>query len=202
MRHHIVRITLFLLAIAFIIAVAWFVSSPDYEPALTSLAFLTTITGLFIDRWLAAREKRRELLYALAHELYMNLQILNDPKFKSQDELCKSPIVYPRLFSSVLSTAISSGAFTETRDRHLFRLMHQWQERVSEFNRRLDITELRTFLHPNEKELKAFRERLTDGAVLSDTQDVLRELSSHLVDKYAKESGVGRDTVLFDVSEK
>jgi len=197
MRHIIVRVTFVSLLLAFLIAIAWFIYSPDFEPALTSIALIATIMGLFIDRWLANRERRQELLHALAHELYTNLQVLADPVFHPDIEPRKVPTVYPRLFVATLETVIASGAFIENRDRRLFQLMHSWQERAKDFNRRLDITELRTFTNPSEDEISRVRNTLTSGKVLSETKRVLQELSSHLVDNYAKESGVGRDTILF-----
>jgi hypothetical protein len=201
-RHYIVIITFILLSVACLTAVAWFISTPDFEPALTSLALLATITGLFIDRWLAAKERRKELLYALAHELYMNLQVLSDPLFRQDTKLNKVPSVYPRLYIGTLETVIASGAFIQQRDRRLFHFMHLWRQRASEFNRRLDITELRTFMNPTEDEITTFRNLLTGGVVLLETQKVLQDLSTHFTDNYAKESAVGKDTILFSDAEK
>lgn len=197
MRHFIVRVTFVLLVLACLIAIAWFISSPDFEPALTSIALLATITGLFIDRWLATKERRQELLYALAHELYMNLQVLADPLFRPDTEPKKEPSVYPHLYVATLETVIASGAFIENRDRRLFHLMHSWRQLAQEFNKRLDITELRTFTNTSADEIERFRNSLTSGQVLGETKRVLQELSTHLVDNYSKESGVGKDTILF-----
>ena len=197
MRHYIVITTFILLVISFFFAVAWLYFKPDWEPALTSVALLATITGLFIDRWLAAKERRRELLFALAHEVYMNLNVLSDPLFKPDTQPPQAPSVYPRLYTATLDTVIASGVFTQLSDRKLFRLMHSWRQRASEFNHRLDITELFTFGKPEPEVIASFRAVLTSGIVLSKSREVLTELAAHLMDNYARESGVSRDTILF-----
>jgi hypothetical protein len=202
MRHYIVIATFILLVVACLLAVAWFFSSPDFEPALTSVALIATITGLFIDRWLAAKERRQELLYSLAHELYMNLQVLSDPLFQADAKPRKRPDVYPRLYIAILETTIAAGAFIEHRDRRLFQLMHLWRQRAAEFNHRLDITELRTFMNPTSDEITTFRNILTRGVILGETRKTLHDLSLHLVENYSKESGINRETILFDSSGK
>ncbi len=197
MRHYIVITTFILLVTAFAFAVAWLFSKPDREPALTSAALLATITGLFIDRWLASKERRRELLSALAHELYMNLQVLSDPLFKPDPQPRQGISVYPRLYIATLDTVIASGALTQKGDRKLFRLMHSWRQRATDFNHRLDITEIVTMGDPQPQVIARFRSVLTTGKILSTTRDTLIELAGHLTDDYAKESGIGRDTILF-----
>ena len=197
MRHWIVITTFVLLGIAFTVTIAWFIHSPDFEPVITSLALLTTITGLFIERWLAAREKRRELLNALMHELYMNKRVLEDSLFHPDTQPRTVANVYPRLYNATLETVIASGSFHQHHDRALFNLMHLWKQRVLEFNRRLDITELHTIVNPSADVIKAHRNGLTTGVVLKDTKKTFGDLSSHLLEHYPKESGVERNTVLF-----
>ena len=67
-----------LLIIAFLAAVAWAICAPDFEPAITSLALLASLIAIFADRWINSRERRKELLRVLAHELYMNIGVVND----------------------------------------------------------------------------------------------------------------------------
>jgi hypothetical protein len=195
MHHYIVRLTFILLVVAWLLAVAWCISSPDFEPALTSVALVATITGLFIDRWLTVKERRQELLFSLDHELCLNYHVLSDSLFQADVEPRNVPNVYPRLYTAILETIIASGAFVEHRDRRLFQLMHLWRQRASEFNHRLDITELRTFMNPTAVELRAFRAALTTrGPILGETQQALQALSSHLRENYSKESGINRET--------
>ena len=78
----IVPSTFIVLLVAFSTAVGWLLKSPDFEPAVTSLALLATIIGLFADRWLAEKEKRKALLHTLVHEIYINLSILSSEPLK------------------------------------------------------------------------------------------------------------------------
>ncbi|MGH7786873.1 MAG: hypothetical protein ACRERC_08405, partial [Candidatus Binatia bacterium] len=82
--------------------------------ALTCLTLLTAVTGLFIDRWVTERERRQQLLHALAHELYMNLGALKDLMGIKAQEDQQPPQMLPRFYTSTLVTVISSGAFTTT----------------------------------------------------------------------------------------
>lgn len=193
----IIPTTFIVLLIAFLTAVVWLFKSPDFEPAVTSLALLATIIGLFADRWLTEKEKRKSLLHALAHEVYINANILWSETFSYKEHPSKAPTVYPRLFVSVLQTVISSGAFAQERDKQLFKLLHDWQQRASEFNQRLDITELRTFVNPTYEELSAFQKQLLEGNVITVTRETIKQLASVLFASYAKESGISNDTVLF-----
>ncbi len=201
MRHYIVLTTLGLLVISFVLALCWLCAKPDYEPALTSTVLLATITGLFIDRWLSSRERRHELLFALVHELYMNIRVLGDPLFVSETVAETRPRVYPRLYTATLETVIASAAFIERKDRILFRLLHSWRQRAGEFNRRLEVTELCTFTKPTSDLLLAFRKALISGRVLGITRATLQELSSHLIATYNNVSGIDVTTRLFDDTE-
>jgi hypothetical protein len=57
---------------------------------------------------------------------------------------------------SVTETAIASGVFEEQKYRYLFSLLNEWRDTVNAFNRRLDITELRTFINPSLEEIRSF----------------------------------------------
>nr|WP_292782417.1 L-histidine N(alpha)-methyltransferase [Nostoc sp. NMS9] len=72
------------------------------------------------------------------------------------------PIVFPRLIISVTETAIASDVFAERQDRELFSLLHQWRHTANEFNRRLDITELRTFTNLSPQEIRSLYEALQE----------------------------------------
>jgi hypothetical protein len=197
MHTRIRTITLLLLAAAWFVAVVWLVRVPDFEPALTSLALLATMSTLYVDHWLSQRERRRELLATLAHELFVNLQTLNDPVFSSTPVEPHRPVVFPRLSLGSTVNVIASGAFTTTRDTRLFKLLHAWRERADDFNHSLWITEVCSFVVRDPKEIGAFREKLGTGRVLQATRQAFRDLSDHLLVAYSSESGITRDSVLF-----
>jgi hypothetical protein len=112
-----------------------------------------------------------------------------------------TPIVYPRLYLGALHAVLGSGAFTEARDQRLSILLHSWLQRAQEFNDRLLATETRTFTNPTPAEVALGRTTLAGGAVMRITRESLNELAGHLVDHYAKESGIGRDTLLFSADD-
>jgi hypothetical protein len=200
MPHWIILLTSFFLLIALVTSIAWFIYSPDFEPVITSLALLVTIVSVFAERLVTARERRRELLAALMHELHMNKQVLQDAAFLPDTSPRGIPTIYPRLYTATLETVIASGAFSSPPDRKLFKLLHSWKQRSLEFNRRLDVTELHTFTAPSPELIEGYRRVLTGGKVLKNTKQTYNTLSSHLFENYSKESGVERDTVLFDDS--
>lgn len=109
--------------------------------------------------------------------------------------------MYPRLYVGALQAVTASGAFTETRDRQLSILLHGWLQRAQEFNGRLLVTETGTFTNPMPAEVAQWRTTLAGGAVMRITRQSLTELAGHLVDHYARESGIGRDTLLFSTDE-
>ena len=198
MRNAVVVVTFGFLGLGLLAAIGWFISSPEFEPLITTLALLATVTALVVERLVSVRERRHELLYSLVHELFLNRNILIDPRFNLDNPPDGEPRVYPRLHVSTLETAIASGAFTASRDRKLFKWMHRWKQRAGEFNRRLDLSELRTFMNPSAEEIEAFHNEMTTGIVLSDTRSALAELWTILLEDYSKESEVASETVLFD----
>lgn len=194
MRHWLVGLTLVLLLAATILAAVWVCVRPDFDSTITLLVLLATITGLVISRWLAERERRRDLLYAVVHELSMNLRALNDLS-PPAGLPAGQPYVFPRFYASSLQAAIGSGAFSGGKDRQLFKLMHQWLQRVLELNRRIDITEMETLRSP--QRLEEFVRLMSSGRTLPHIKQALFELTDHLMKHYAKESGIGFETPLF-----
>ena len=180
-----------------LIAVAWLFTEPDFEPALTSLVLLATIVTLFVDHWLAERERRRELLSSVVHELYIDCNVLNDPLFASDNSASQLTVVFPRLSTGAVVHAIASGAFTTARDSRLFKLLQNWRESAEDFNHRLDITELCIFVVRKPEEIQAFRLKLSHGRVSIAVRRAGQELSDLLLERYASESSITRDTVLF-----
>jgi len=122
-----------------ILAIFWIIGY-DFEPIITFILILVGFLGLFIDRWIRLRETRKSLLYALVHELFINMQKLTDPRFNPNAEQVGKFVVFPRLSNSVVDATIISNAFASKKDRELFRLLHSWSDFSKEFNKRLDIT--------------------------------------------------------------
>ena len=192
----------YLLLLAIAMTGVWFMRTRKVEAVASLLVLIATVTLTFVDRWVAGRDRRRELLRGLVHELYMNLNVLGDEKFKvSPTAPPTTPAVYPRLYLGALQAVTASGAFTETRDRQLSILLHGWLQRAHAFNDRLLVTEIRTITNPTPEEVALWRTTLAGGAVMRDTRKSLNELAAHLVDHYAKESGIAQDTLLFSPGE-
>jgi hypothetical protein len=190
-------VTLVLLCTAIVLAAIRWKSAPDLSAAVTVLVLLASLTGFFITGWLTQHARRREILRALVHELFMNLNVLSDKKFDGKTPASSTPPVYPRLYTTTLETAVASGFFSEGGDGLLFTAMNGWRQRASELNHRLDITELWLLSHPTRDEIAAFHVALTTGVVMKTARAALDELFSLLTDKYSLETGITRETVLF-----
>jgi hypothetical protein len=190
MKSLVTLITFFPLLLGFILATVWWTREPnDFEPLLTALGLLATITGIFGERLASAIEKRRELLRALLNECISNITILSDGRFNPNLHKQGRPIVFPRLMMSVTETAIVSGVFAERKDRELFSLLHQWRHTVNEFNHRLDITELRTFTNLSAQEIHSLYEALQESKEFNDALTLTKHLATVLKSKYPK--GIG-----------
>lgn len=201
MRSRICILTFILLSAAALAKIGRLIEAPDFESAASCFALVAAVTGLFITRWLAEKERRRALLRSLSHEIYMNLQVLKDPKFQPQSETSVSVAVFPRFYISTLQATISSGAFANEIDKELFKLMHNWLQRAGEFNHRLDISEAQIFNNPTSCKFAEFSSKLSSGTVFVITRQSLVALSDHMILRYSKESGIERDAVLFDDSK-
>lgn len=93
-------------------------------------------------------------------------------------------VVFPRLIVSVTETALASGVFAERKDRELFSLLHQWRHTVNEFNRRLDITELRVFTNPLPQEINSLYEALQESKEFNDAVTLTRAIESIVSSQY------------------
>ena len=183
------------LGIAFLGSIAWAVYSLDFEPAITALALLASIVAIFADRWILERERRREVLRVLAHELYMNIGVIKDLSSVKQPDKVNRPHVYPRFYTASLTTAISSGLFTGPRDEKLCKLMNGWLQRAVDFNSRLNVSEIQAF--SNLAVVQQFNEKVSEGLAAIGATKTFRELIDHVMSHYIAESGIDRGTVLF-----
>ena len=86
-------------------------------------------------------------------------------------------------------TAIASNVFAERQDRELFSLIHQWRHTANEFNRRLDITELRTFTNLSPQEIRSLYEALQESKEFNDALNLTQHITTFLKSKYLKGSG-------------
>jgi hypothetical protein len=143
-------------------------------------------------------ETRNRLLYSLAAELHVNLNILNDRKFLYTGASSPKATVYPRLLHAALDQAISSGVFIHELDAKLFKLLYNWAEALNEFNHRLDLTEYRTIvLQPGPTETASWHSQLIQGEVLAQTRRVCTDIAKYLISNYSHESGVCAETIFF-----
>jgi hypothetical protein len=140
-------------------------------------------------------EYRNKLLYSLCIELYINLNILNDDKFK---EVNLDSLIFPRFIDVVLCQAIASGEFIKNIDNHLYKLVFGWMETLKDFNHRLDLMEYRTIVvQASTEEINYWHMKLLTGVVLANVKSKLIELTSYLYDNYSDETGITKETVLF-----
>lgn len=169
MKRLVTLITFVSLLLGFILATVWWAKERNFEPLLTALGLLATITGIFAERWASAYEKKIEFMRALLNECRANKAILSDNRFKPNSRKSGRPIVFPRLIISGTETALASGVFAERKDRELFSLLYNWLRTANEFNRRLDITELRVFTNLSPQEMISLYEALQESKEFDDT---------------------------------
>lgn len=149
-------VTYGLLGVAFVLGVLWLVHPQNsrWEPAVNSITLVAGLTGIFVERLSAAAERRSEVLTAVADELAENERILGDERFTPNESRRRQ--VYPRLIASAVDRAVTSGVLDTGRDTELVRQLHRWRDTVQELNRRLDLTEMRTFTTTSDEELEWF----------------------------------------------
>jgi hypothetical protein len=122
-------------AVAALMSVVWFATGEGrLEPAVGLLGMLGGLAGVLADRRAAVTERRGAVLATLAEELRRAAGILADPRF---DRI--APCVYPRLPVSATDAAVLSGVLTGD----LLARLHHWRAEANDFNRRLDLTEMR-----------------------------------------------------------
>jgi hypothetical protein len=143
---------------AVLLSVAWFATAPGLsrlEPAVQTLGLLGGITGLLAERRAALRARRGLALATLAEEFRATSSVLTDPRFTPGPEPGR-PRVYPRIPVSAVDAALTSGALDDRADAEAVRRLHGWRDAVTGFNRRLDLTEVRTFTTGTPAEIGQF----------------------------------------------
>ena len=197
MRNLITILSFGALFVAGLLSVAWFYSEKTFEPFITSLLIFAAITGFFVEKWISDRGKRKRLLFALTHELFINMGVLEDATFRANNKDSSKFVVFPRLESSIVNDVIRSGSFLGARDKLLFKMLHIWRERIQQFNNRLDLTEIACLLNPSPDNILMWREKLSSGGMIQQVKDAYIDITNELLNNYSNESGVDRDTELF-----
>ncbi len=156
------------------------------EASAQILALLAALTGIVAERLAAERQRRRLALAALTDELLKNQAIIGDLRFTLGKTARRR--VYPRLLISAADGVITSGALAVGGDRELFSKLHQWRNEVADFNRRLDLTEMLTFLQGTPEAIRALERALSrDDGRLHRITRLLEELLYYLNENYGSD---------------
>jgi hypothetical protein len=135
------------------------------EPTTQMLALIAALTGIAAERFAAERQRRRLALATLTDELLANRAILDKMLSALDGAHTVKRRVYPRLVVSAAGGAIASGSLADNRE--LLARLHEWHNAVVDFNRRLDLTEMLTFLQGAPEAIRNFEQALSrdDGRV-------------------------------------
>ncbi len=185
------------LIIANLVAIWWYIDERGFEPFITSLLIFAAITGIFVEKWIAERDKRKELLVGLAHELFINMNKLKDGIFTPTPSEMGKFVFYPRLESIVVNSVIWSGSFSGKKDKDFFKQIHIWREKCQQFNRLLDQTETACMLNSSTWNITKWRETVSSGVVRKKILEAYNGITNEILGKYSKESGIDKNTDLF-----
>jgi hypothetical protein len=128
------------------------------ESSAQALGLVAALTAIMAERVAAERQSRRQALAVLADELRKNQDVLGDLRFTLGRPARRR--VYPRLLISAADGVITSGVLTTAGDRELTAKLHRWRNEVTDFNRRLDLTEMMTFLQGTPEVIRGFEQAL------------------------------------------
>jgi hypothetical protein len=156
------------------------------EASAQMLALLAALTGIVAERLAAERQRRRLALTALTDELLKNQAIIGDLRFTLGKTARRR--VYPRLLISAADGVITSGVLAVGGDRELFSKLHHWRNEVADFNRRLDLTEMLTFLQGTPEAIRGLERALgRDDGRLHRVTRLLQELLDYLDENYGSD---------------
>ncbi|MBB5118291.1 hypothetical protein AF335_30330 [Streptomyces eurocidicus] len=174
----------------------WWVTVADeanghFEPATSGLALVAAVTGVYAERRAAARERRTQALHALADELVKNTELLGTG-FAPLDPQAPRARVHPRLVQSATDAALVSGVFSEPGHEELVTLLHRWRDGVHDFNQRLDLVEVRTYISevPITDLLDIDESMQRPGGRLDGLRQLRAGLEELLRERYAEQPGV------------
>jgi hypothetical protein len=142
------------------ISLAWVLITDDevLESSAQLLALTAALTGIVAERLAAERQRRQLALIALTDELRKNEDVIGDLRLTLGQTMRRR--VYPRLLISAADAVIASGVLTGGGNQELISMLHQWRNEVTDFNRRLDLTEMLTFLQGTPEVIRGFERAL------------------------------------------
>jgi hypothetical protein len=178
------------LLVAFGISVAGAVvenSTNRYQPAAEIFAYSAAIVGIFAERLARQSEARQQTISSIAAELKANESILAEKAFAVDGANTGSPHIYPRLRISAVEDAFANTRVSYLNDADLMDRLKEWRDKVSDFNRRLDITELRGFTVADVTEHGDMHRRLVQqSGWLAELRGDLAQLQRLLCDRHER----------------
>jgi hypothetical protein len=178
------------LLVAFGISVAGAVvqnSTNRYQPAAEIFAYSAAIVGVFTERLARQSEARQQTISSIAAELKANEGILDDKAFGVDGTNAGRPHIYPRLRISAVDDAFANTRVSLLNDADLVEKLREWRDKISDFNRRLDITELRGFTVADVTERGDMHRRLVQqSGWLAELRADLGDLQQHLCDRHER----------------
>lgn len=193
------------LLVAFGISVAGAVvsnSTNRYQPAAEIFAYSAAIIGIFAERLARQSEARQQTISSIAAELKANEAILLDKAFAVDGANAGRPYVYPRLRISAVEDAFANTRVSFLNDADLVDRLREWRDKVSDFNRRLDITELRGFTVADATERGDMHRRLVQqSGWLAELRSDLSQLKHQLCDRHERYLPKQHDHVVLEVAE-
>jgi hypothetical protein len=135
--------------------------------------------------WNAKTEAAQKagMIRAVAAELTMNLSIINDQAIVEPDDKKLSAFVmFPRMLTTALEGAISSGLFLQEKDRLFLTRAANLHELLLGFNQRLRFTEEQ--MATNQEMGTQLRTKLRDGVVRQQVSTKLKKFAELLISDY------------------
>lgn len=116
---------LIFLFLAALVANGWWFAADvgNREPIAVITALVFAAYGLASQIIVPAREKRRNQLVSLVHEMSKNLSILDSHYSRVPDEVEKK-FSLPRLHTWAMESFLTSGVIHHEKDRDLFNSLH------------------------------------------------------------------------------
>lgn len=162
-------------------------STNRYQPAAEIFAYSAAIVGVFTERLARQSEARQQTISSIAAELKANESILADKAFAVDGANAGRPHIYPRLRISAVDDAFANTRVSLLNDDDLVDKLREWRDKVSDFNRRLDITELRGFTVADVTERGAMHRQLVrQSGWLAELRADLAQLQQRLCDQHER----------------
>ena len=193
-------IILFLVALG---ANVWWLSADveNREPIAVVLALVFAAYGLASQIIVPAREKRRNQLLSLVHEMMKNISILNSHYLVVPDDVEKI-FSLPRLHIWATETLLTSGVIHHEKDRELFNSLHDWHDRTVQINSKLIWSESR-FISADAETKKNIYQSIVELRAMQSHIECTTALGRLLLsDRYAGEHQISETTIVFQDDAK